>query len=367
MKFSINATEFRNALGAVSKGADSHSAQPILAGIFIKAEKDTVTLESTNLDVSIRCTLPALIEDEGVAVIPSKLLVDVVKSLPDSAIHIEVEEGSDRAHILCETSTFALKLLNAEDFPSFPEITDTNAIHIPFDVFRKMVKRVAKVTSRDESRAILTGILIEVINGNIRMVATDTYRLAITEAPFAGDIDEFSVVIAGSFMQDLAALPFTSNEIELSVAENQVIIHYASTTFISRRIEGNFPPYNQLIPDSYQTKVTFTTKQLLDAVKRTSLLSNRTAPLKLDCHKESQTTLVSTATQDIGTANETLHSEIEGEDVEIAFNFGYTIEGLTSVESDKVFLELQGSQRPGIFKADSAEPFLYLIMPIRLQ
>ena len=96
-------------------------------------------------------------------------------------------------------------------------------------------------------------------------------------------------------------------------------------------------------------------------------MSNRTAPLKLDCHKESQTTLVSTATQDIGTANETLHSEIEGEDVEIAFNFGYTIDGLTSVESDKVFLELQGSQRPGIFKADSAEPFLYLIMPIRLQ
>lgn len=367
MKFSINASELQNALTTVSKGSDSNPAQPILAGILLNARESMLTLESTNLNLSIRCALPALVEEEGRCVIPSKLLVDVVKSLPDAAVHIQAEDDEDKATILCEASTFSLKTFAAQDFPGFPEVAADHTMRIPYGIFKRMVRRTAKVTSRDESRAILTGILVETAGGLLRMVATDSYRLAVTEAPFGDTAESFSAVIPGAFMQDLAALPEIGCDIEMAVAENQIIAEYGSTTFISRRIEGNYPPYNQLLPDSFKTRATFDTKQLIDAVKRTSLLSNKTSAMKLDLNASSQTTQISTATQDIGAASETIRSKIEGDDCEIAFNFGYTIDGLSSSEEDEVSLELQGAQRPGIFKSGDSERYLYLIMPIRMQ
>jgi DNA polymerase-3 subunit beta len=364
VKFSINQSELQSALNIVAKGAATRSTLPILSGILIRAYEDTLTLEATNLDLSIRCSVPAMIEEEGETVIPSRLLVDVVKSLPDMAIHIETTD--DAATILCETSSFSLKTLSAQDFPGFPEVHADSSLSIPFDTFCHMVKRVAKVVSRDESRAILTGVLVEAVEGTLKMVATDSYRLAVTDTDFEGPLEGFSAVIAGMFLMDLASLPVEDDKIELALAENQIMVKYGKTTFVNRRIEGNYPNYKQLIPDGYVTRAAYSTKQLFDAVKRTSLLSNKTAPVKFDLNAASQTTQLSTASQDIGAASETIASQIEGEDVEIAFNFAYVLDGLASVETDTVFIELQSSMKPGIFKSDDAERFMYLIMPVRL-
>ena len=185
MKFSINRTELQTALGVVAKGAASRSTLPILSGILLKASHDTLTLEATDLNLSIRCALPAFIEEEGQTVIPSKLITDVVKSLPDAAVHVDANDES--AKILCETSAFSLKSLNAEDFPGFPDVDPESSISIPFATFSRMVKRVARVVSRDESRPILTGVLVEAEDGVLRMVATDSYRLAVTDTDFTAD------------------------------------------------------------------------------------------------------------------------------------------------------------------------------------
>ena len=364
MKFSINQMELQSALNVVSKGAATRSTLPILSGILLKAYEDSLTLEATDLDLSIRCTIPAMVEEEGETVIPSRLLSDVVKSLPDEAIHIETSDES--ATILCDTSSFSLKTLDAQDFPGFPEVKASSSIAIPFQTFSNMVKRVARVVSRDESRAILTGVLVEAAQGTLKMVATDSYRLAITDSDFEGAPDGFTAVIAGSFLMDLASLPSEGDHIDISLAENQIIVKYQNITFVNRKIEGNYPNYQQLLPDSYATRAQFNTKQLAEAVKRTSLLSNRTSPVKFDLNNASQTTQLSTASQDIGAATETIGSQIEGEDTQIAFNFAYVIDGLSSVETENVYLELQGSMKPGIFKSDAEERFMYLIMPVRL-
>ncbi|MDD6730233.1 DNA polymerase III subunit beta [Hugonella massiliensis] len=364
MKFSINRTELQTALGVVAKGAASRSTLPILSGILLKASHDTLTLEATDLNLSIRCALPAFIEEEGQTVIPSKLITDVVKSLPDAAVHVDANDES--AKILCETSAFSLKSLNAEDFPGFPDVDPESSISIPFATFSRMVKRVARVVSRDESRPILTGVLVEAEDGVLRMVATDSYRLAVTDTDFTADSEGFKAVIAGTFLSDLAALAPNEDNITLSLAENQIVATYSGTTFVNRKIEGTYPRYQQLIPDQYKTRAKFDTKQLTEAVKRTSLLSNRTAPVKFDLNSASNTTQVSTVSQDIGEARETIASEIEGEDTDISFNFSYVLDGLSSVETDAVYLELQGPMRQGIFKSEEEERYLYLVMPMRV-
>ena len=158
MKFSINQSELQDALAVVLKGIATRSTLPILSGIYLDAHNDNLTLQATDLELSIQFTIPALVEEEGRSVFPGKLFFDIVKNLPDAAVHVET--GEDSAVITCDASSFSIKTLDAEDFPGFPHVDTQQAISIPFSQFSSMVKRVARVVSKDESRAILTGVLI---------------------------------------------------------------------------------------------------------------------------------------------------------------------------------------------------------------
>ena len=309
MKFSINQSEFNAVLGVVSKGAATRSTLPMLSGILIRAINNTLILETTDMDQSIRSTCSALIEEEGETVVPARLISDVVKNLPDAAIHFSTDENT--VTILCDTSSFSLKTLDPTDFPGFPEVEEQTTVHLPFKIFSSMVRRVARVVSRDDSRPILSGVLIEVNEGTLKMVATDSYRLALEEVSIENQSD-FSAVISGSFLNDIASLSAENDSITLSLSENQIIVHYGSYTFINRRIEGNYPNYSQLLPDSFTSYVRYNTKQLLDAVKRVGIVSGNTTPIRLDINTASQTTQLSSTTQDVGAAQETIASTIDG-------------------------------------------------------
>lgn len=365
MKFSINQTELQNALSVVLKGIATRSTLPILSGIYLDARGDTLTLQATDLELSIQYAVPALVEEEGKAVFPGKLFSEIVKNLPDAAVHVHAE--NDSAVITCDTSSFSIKTLDAEDFPGFPHVDVQQEISIPFSQFASMVKRVARVVSKDESRAILTGVLITLEGTLLKMVATDSYRLAITEADLPDSAaEDFQAVISGSFLQEIASMQRTDDPLKLALAENQIVVTYHDTVFINRRIEGNFPNYRQLLPDSYVTRVSMEVGHLVAGVKRTSLLGQTSSPVKFDINIASQTARLSAVAQDVGTAQETLPCEGEGEDVEIAFNYAYVLDGLSSVATDKVYLEVQSALKPGIFKADEGENYLYLVMPVRI-
>lgn len=372
MKFSINQSELASALSIVSKGASTRSTLPILSGILLRAMGSSVVLEATNLDLSIRCSVAALVEEEGASVVPSKLMLDIVKSLPDSAIHIEADE--EKATILCETSSFSIRTMLADDFPGFPDVTPETSATIPFEAFSEMAKRASKAVSKDESRAILTGVLVESQAGLLRMVATDSYRLVFTETQLETPAGEFRAVVAGSFLSNVASMSAAGQDIDFEVAENQVIIRCGGVTFVNRRIEGNYPPYQQLLPDDCKTRAAFSCKELSEAVRRISLVNGKTKPVKFDVNAASQTTQVSASSQDIGTASETIASGVEGEDVAIGFNPAYVLDGLGTAPSSEVTLELMGSTRPGILKnkeyygpaQSGVERFAYVIMPIRL-
>lgn len=365
MKFSINQSELQNALSVVLKGIATRSTLPILSGIYLDAHDDTLTLQATDLELSIQYSVSALIEETGKAVVPGKLFSDIVKNLPDAAVHVEAED--DSAVITCDTASFSIKTLDAEDFPGFPHVDVQQEIAIPFAQFASMVKRVARTVSKDESRAILTGVLITLEDSMLKMVATDSYRLAITETQLEDSAaEEFQAVISGSFLQEIASLPRSDENLKLALAENQIVVTYHDTVFINRRLEGNFPNYRQLLPDSYVTRVSMDVGHLIAGVKRTSLLGQTSSPVRFDINIASQTAQLSAVAQDVGSAQETLSCEGEGEDVEIAFNYAYVLDGLSSVNTDNVYLEVQSSLKPGIFKAAEPENFLYLVMPVRI-
>ena len=360
VKLSINRTELANALSIVLKGVSTRSTLPVLSGILIEATGDKIVLQATDLELSIQYSVAALVEEEGRTVVPGKLFSEIVKNLPDAAVHVEATE--DQAFITCDTSSFSIRALNAEDFPGFPRVETYQRIEIPFQQFSSMVKRVSRVVSKDESRAILTGVLITLEGGVLRMVATDSYRLALPDAT----ADEFQAVISGSFLSEIASLPKTESPVSLALADNQIVVTCEDTVFINRRIEGNFPNYKQLLPDSYTTRATIEVDKLVASVRRASLLGSNASPVRFDLNAASQTTQLTAASQDVGSAQEILACTVEGEDVEIAFNYAYVLDGLGSIATDEVYLEVQSSLKPGIFRALAPENFLYLVMPVRI-
>lgn len=365
MRFSINKSELQNAISIVLKGVSTRSTLPVLSGILLDASGDRLVMQTTDLELSIQYSVAALIEEEGRTVVPGKLFSEIVKNLSDAAVHVDAHD--DQALITCDTSSFTLKTLDPDDFPGFPSVDTQQRIEIPFHQFSSMVRRVSRVVSKDETRAILTGVLITLEENRLRMVATDSYRLAVTEAELENSVsEEFHAVIAGTFLSEIASLPKTEAPVSIALAENQIVVTCNDTVFINRRLEGNFPNYKQLLPDTYTTRATVEVDRLLAGVKRASLMGSSSSHVRFDLNTASQTAQISAAAQDIGSAQEIIPCKVEGEDVEIAFNYSYVLEGLASVGSDDVYLEVQSSLKPGIFRACGDENYLYLVMPVRI-
>ena len=363
MRFSINQGELLNALTVVQKGISQRSSLPALSGIFVETREDEVCFQTTDLEMSVQYTSAALVEEPGATVFPGKLFIDIVKNLPDAAVHVEADD--DGARIKCESSSFSIRCLSAEDFPSFPVIAPERQISVPFDSFSTMARKVCRVVSKDESRMILTGVLISVEEGVLRLVATDSYRLAVTEHTLEDPVEDFSAVLSGGFVTDLAGLPRTGENISLVLAENQVVVSCAGTVFVNRRIEGKYPNYKQLIPSSHETRCLINRNALTSAVKRASLLDSSGSQVRFSVNVPSQTVQLDT-TQEVGSTQEIVKAQIEGADVEIGFNSRYVIEGLSAMDSPEVSFELQGPLKPGVMRGSEGEGYLYLVMPVRI-
>jgi DNA polymerase III subunit beta len=365
MKVSIARSELLDALSIVGKGMSARSTLPILSGILVSATEGEIRLQTTDLEISIRNTVPALIEQEGQIVLPGKLLSDIVRNLPEAAVTIETE--GETAHVRCQQSSFTVKTLNPVDFPKFPEVAVAKSITLPTTTMLSMVRQVSRAVSRDETRAILTGILLVIEGPSVRMVATDSYRLAVKEVVLekvAGE--DVDVVIPGKALEEVTRLAGDCDEIVLGVSENQIVFEFGASVFVTRRIEGSFPNYKQLIPKESETTAIVPAEELTGAVKRVSLMALHNTPLKISINVTDQTLSLSATTQDVGDASEDLMTKAEGKDVEIAFNHGFLMDGLTSAASENVRLEIQNPLKPGLLKTEGDEGFLYLLMPVRL-
>lgn len=365
MKLSIARSELLDALSIVSKGLSARSTLPILSGVLLDAQEGSLTLQATDLEISVRHNTPALIEQEGRTVVPGKLLADIVRSLPEAAVTLSLE--GDVLSVQCMQSAFTVRTLSASDFPKFPELATSKSIVLPADALASMVRKVARAVSRDETRAVLTGVLFVIEDSILRLVATDSYRLAMVERsmeqPPGEDIE---AVIPGRALDEATKLAAGGEEVRMGVSENQIVFEFGETTFVTRRIEGSFPNYRQLIPREKETSVVVSTEEFTSAVKRVSLLALHNAPLKVTVHPDDQTLSLSANTQDVGDASEDLMVKVDGGDVTIAFNHSFLSDGLTSIQSEETTLDIVSALKPGVLRSSGEDEFLYLLMPVRL-
>lgn len=366
MKFTMARGELFEALGVVGRGLSSRSTLPILSGILVSADTTgSVVFQATDLEVSIRTAAAAAVDRPGNSVVPGRLFTDIVRALPEAAVTVEVEK--DTASVSCGSSSFTLRTLSADDFPKFPEISADQTVRLSVDVLSKTVSHVIKAVSRDETRPILTGVLMVVDGPSLKLVATDSYRLAVKEVVLESEAGEdVEVVVPGRAVEEAVKLAAGSKEIMVGVSENQVIFSAGETVFVTRRIEGSFPNYRQLIPKEPETKVGVSREEFAAAVKRVSLMAQHNTPLRLSVNAEDQTLSLSATTQDVGDASEGLMVTTEGPDVEIAFNHAFLNDGVSSADGERLTIEIVSPLKPGVLKADDDEGFLYLLMPVRL-
>jgi DNA polymerase III subunit beta len=364
VKVTTSAAELLSHLQTVTRVASTRSAVQALSGVQLDATGGKVELRATDMEVGLRVPLDARIEREGMVVLPGRLLLDVARTLRGDVV-LELRPAEQDVEVTAGGATFHIRTLRAEDFPPFPEPPSENRVGLPAQAFVQTIARVERSASRDETRPILTGVLVGVSGTELRMVATDSYRLSVKVTELELPIDPgFEANVPARALAELERLAGDEDEVSVALRENQVVFQVGGSVLSSRLIDGQFPNYNQLLPDTFEHELRISTEELRAVVGRISLMAQKNAPLRLRFAEGELT--VSAQTPDVGEASQTIPVPFAGEPFEIGFNPEFLKDGLESVASDDVILKLISPLRPGLLEAGDDTGFLYLIMPIRL-
>jgi DNA polymerase-3 subunit beta len=367
VKFSTSCADLLAQLGVVSRVASTRSAVQALSGVQLSAGPDGAELRATDMEVGLRVPLAATVEREGSVVLPARLMLEVARSLPGEQASFELRSAEQDVEVLSGAATFHIRTLRAEDFPPLPEPGGENVVDVPAAAFVETINRVARSASRDETRPILTGILVSASEAELRMVATDSYRLSVKETQLEAPLEGgFEANVPARALQELAriAQSTSADTLTVSVRSNQIVFEAGGDVLSSRLIDGQFPNYRQLLPDGYEHELTLSSSELTEVVRRISLMAQKNAPLRLNFTEGELT--VSAQTPDVGEARETLPVPFAGEPFEIGFNPEFLRDGLESAEGTDLVLKLISPLRPGLIESADGSGFLYLIMPIRL-
>jgi DNA polymerase III subunit beta len=363
----INATRqaLLDALLVVSRAVSARAALQALSGILITAD-DTARLRATDMELGLDVGLDAEIESSGAVVLPGRLLVEVVRSLPDGPVTLALREAERDVEITAGSSRFHLRTLPADDFPRFPE-PEGDPIELPAEALQETINRVARAASRDEARPVLTGVLVTTEGDQLTMVATDSYRLAVKRTKLESPVDNgLEANVPARALRELARLIDAVGDEALRVwlTRNQALFRVGTVSLSSRLIDGQFPNHRQLLPESFEHEVKLPRSELLEVTRRVSQLAQRNAALRLSFSEGEL--VVSAETPDLGDAREGLPAPYTGELLEIGFNPEFVRDGLESIDADEVVLKLISPLRPGLLEPAGSDDFSYLVMPIRL-
>ncbi|MFL5767442.1 MAG: DNA polymerase III subunit beta [Actinomycetota bacterium] len=362
MKFRCDRDALSEALQIVQRGVSSRPGIPALTGVLMEAASGgTLTLTTTDLEVSARLSVDVQVNEEGTVLVPARLLADMVKSLSDAPVDFDADQG--QARISCAAYEGSLRLLPAEDFPSLQAPSGTKVV-VEAARFAEAVSQVARAASRDEARPVLTGVLAEVNREGVTLVATDSYRLAVRELTATAE-GEAKAIVPERAMSEAgrAASAEEKGDVELFVDASQVSFRIGSLSLTSRLIEGEFPNYRQLLPEAYESRLSVGRQLLMDAVRRVGLLARDTTPVRMEFNALG--VRLSSSSPDLGQAVEAVEAKYEGEDITAAFNPNYLADGLAAAVGDSIRLEVRDGLKPGIVKGEGEE-FTYLVMPVRL-
>ena len=366
MKLSTKRQELVDKLAVVSRVASNRAATQSLSGVHLAAGPDGVTLRATDLEMGIETALAAEVDGEGEFLLPGRLLSEVSRSLAGEVVEIEPRSSERDVEITCGGSSFHLRTLPADDFPAFPQ-PEGEPLRIPAPALTETVEVVARAASRDDMRPVLTGVFVSASGNEMTMVATDSYRLAFRRTEVEGGIGgDLEANIPARALRELGRILSAGSEetAEVSLLQNQAVFRAGTVILNTRLIDGQFPNYKQLLPESYEHDVRLPRKEFYEVTRRVSQLAQRNAPLKLALSPGELT--ISAETPEVGDARESMPAAFEGEPLEIGFNPEFLKDGIDSVEGDEVLLRLISPLRPGLLQPVDNDDFRYLVMPIRL-
>lgn len=363
MKIKIQQRDLSKHINIAQKGISGRTTLQILDGILIETINGRLKLTGTDLEISIETYVECEIEEEGSIVINSRLFGDMIKKLPSESIYIDVKDNN--VNIKCENSEFNILGNSSKEYPDLPIILEQDNFEIQKDLFKNAIRETVFATIQDETRPSLSGVLLEIIDSNISFVALDGYRLALRKLPIHSDKDIKIIIPARALNEVNKILDETEETLKIAIAPGHVIFNIGETVIYSRLLEGQFFNYREIIRKEHKTSVIVDRKQLQWSLERASLLA-----------KEEKANLVKLTIGDdqieiksnseIGNVNEKVFAKIDGEDLNIAFNSRYILEGIKIMTDDEIQLNFMGSLNPCIIKSLEDENYTYLVLPVRL-
>ena len=364
MIFTCNKQDLQDAILIAQKAITGKSTLPILEGILIKAQENTLTLIGSDKDVSIETKLVADIKQPGDIVIDSKIFGEIIRKLPNDKVTIETLDNNT-VQITCLKSVFNIVYMDANQFPELPMINENQIFSIPQSTLKNMIKGTSFAITQDESRPILQGILFEVKDGHLNLVALDGYRLAV-RTELLDTSNSINAVIPGRTLIEVAKILEDSDEnVNITFTTNHILFSLENTKVISRLLEGEYIKYNSLLPQEYKLLVNVKRQDLQNGIERASLMSTDSNSNLIKLNIESDTIIITSNSQ-LGKVREEVAIDLQGESLQIAFNSRYILDILKNMEAEEIVMEFTSSVSPCILKDKESDNCKYLVLPVRL-
>jgi DNA polymerase III subunit beta len=378
VKFRCERDSLVEALTTAGRAVSSRTTtSAALNGVRIESDGNRLVVAGTDLDLTVHVTTEAIGLSDGACVAPSRLLSDIVRSLEPGAVTIEAED--DKIEIAAARSRFSLRTFPLDDFPTLPE-PPVPSTFLPADGLVDALRQVVRAASSDDARPLLTGVLIATEGSGIRLVATDSYRLALRDIEGSdASLNTSQILVPARALSELQRLSSlgakdtkrsadgddSGPQVGLSIGDHDVTFTAGDVRVSTRLLDGSYPDYRQLIPPEYPNRLHVGKDSLLDALRRVRLLvRDNTTPVRLSMRPGGvDLTVVS---QEVGDASETVDADFEGADLTIAFNPSYLIDGVEAVAGDEVLLETVDATKPATVRAAERSDFRYLLMPVRV-
>lgn len=363
MKFRCEREILADALTTAGRAATSRTGTlPVLSGVRLDVDAETLTVTGTDLELTIRLSVPVHSDRPGSAVVPARLVGDIVKALPAGAVEVSLQD--DEMSISAGRSQFSVRPLSLSDYPAQIE-TDAEPVTLQSSEVSDALRQVVRAASTDDARAVLTGVLIAAEDDGLRMVATDSYRLAVRDLPQSSMLAAGQkVLVPGRALAELQRILSGNEQLQVRLGAREAVFEAGETRLTTRLIEGEYPNYRNLLPSSYPNILTVGRDALLEALRRVKILAQDSTPVRLTLG--GGTLQLTAITQDVGNAHEEIDAAYDGAEMTVAFNPDYLAAGIDAVEGDEVTLATMDPMKPAVLRGVGHDEYLYLLMPVRV-
>jgi DNA polymerase III subunit beta len=373
MNVSVMQENLARGLQMVSRAVSTRATLPVLANILLKTEDAGLKLTATNLEIGINCWVPGKISSEGAITVPARLITDLVASLPNQRIDLELSPKDRTLKLVSGSSRASIKGIEADEFPVVAAIGEAPTTAVEARALRDALSEVVFAAASDESRPILTGVLTRMTGSQMTLAAADNYRIAVRHVALERPVkEELAIVVpARSYVELMRILPDAEAPIEITVTPNksQVLFHIEGVDLVSRLIEGQFPNYEPVIPTSHSSRAVLDREAFLSGTRRASIFARDAANIvKIEIGGEGSngsTVAITANAADVGDNADAIEAEVSGSPTSIAFNARYLIDVLSNLGAEEAALELSGPLAPGVVRGVGKDDYVHVIMPVR--